>query len=252
VLDVGCGRGLLLIGAAKRLKSGRATGVDLWQAEDLSGNRPDVPLKNAALEGVAERVVVETADMRRLPFPDASFDVVVSRAAIHNLYKAPDRAAAIREIARALKPGASAVISDIRHHPEYVRTSQQSGCKDTVAPTRRSCRCSVRLSHSIAAARHDVRRERRLKGKLGVDRELFCGGSRASDNMFNPSLVPPRVMEFSCPSSSKTHRPRPSPRSDVLPVRATPRPPRLGSARGSTARPASGRRWDGSRSCTSP
>src|SRR5882672_5754816 len=54
VLDVGCGRGLLLIGAAKRLKSGRATGVDLWQAEDLSGNRPDVPLKNAALEGVAE------------------------------------------------------------------------------------------------------------------------------------------------------------------------------------------------------
>jgi SAM-dependent methyltransferase len=130
VLDVGCGRGLLLIGAAKRLKSGRATGVDLWQAEDLSGNRPDVPLRNAALEGVAERVVVETADMRRLPFPDASFDVVVSRAAIHNLYKAPDRAAAIREIARVLKPGASAVISDIRHHPEYVRTFQQSGCKE--------------------------------------------------------------------------------------------------------------------------
>jgi SAM-dependent methyltransferase len=129
VLDVGCGRGLLLIGAAKRLPKGRATGVDLWQAEDLSGNRPEVPLKNAALEGVAERIRVETADMRRLPFPDASFDVVVSRAAIHNLYNAPDRAAAIREIARVLKPGGTAVISDIRHHPEYARTFQQSGCR---------------------------------------------------------------------------------------------------------------------------
>ena len=130
VLDVGCGRGLLLIGAAKRLKSGRATGVDIWQARDLSGNRPEAPLKNAEIEGVSERVQVETADMRRLPFPDASFDVVVSMAAIHNLDQAPDRAAAIREIARVLKPGASAVISDIRHHAQYLRTFQQSGCKE--------------------------------------------------------------------------------------------------------------------------
>src|SRR6185436_5889430 len=32
VLDVGCGRGLLLIGAAKRLTTGSAVGIDLWQA----------------------------------------------------------------------------------------------------------------------------------------------------------------------------------------------------------------------------
>jgi arsenite methyltransferase len=31
VLDVGCGRGLMLVGAAKRLTSGRAIGIDLWQ-----------------------------------------------------------------------------------------------------------------------------------------------------------------------------------------------------------------------------
>ncbi len=35
VLDVGCGRGLLLIGAAKRLTTGKAVGVDIWNAEDL-------------------------------------------------------------------------------------------------------------------------------------------------------------------------------------------------------------------------
>src|SRR3954466_10476079 len=38
VLDVGCGLGLFLIGAAKRLSTGRAIGIDKWQQEDLSGN----------------------------------------------------------------------------------------------------------------------------------------------------------------------------------------------------------------------
>ena len=36
VLDVGTGRGLLLIGAAKHLTTGHATGIDIWNAEDLS------------------------------------------------------------------------------------------------------------------------------------------------------------------------------------------------------------------------
>ena len=130
VLDVGCGRGLILVGAAHKVPRGSAVGVDIWQAEDLSGNRPEVPLRNAALEGVADRVQVETADMRKLPFPDNSFDVVVSRAAIHNLYSAADRAAAIREIARVLKPGGRAVIDDIRHHPEYHATFASAGCPE--------------------------------------------------------------------------------------------------------------------------
>jgi arsenite methyltransferase len=52
VLDVGCGRGLMLIGAAKRLTTGLATGIDIWQAEDLSGNRPEATLENAARERV--------------------------------------------------------------------------------------------------------------------------------------------------------------------------------------------------------
>ncbi len=51
VLDVGCGRGLLLIGAAKRLTTGKALGVDIWNVEDLSGNRPEATLENARLEG---------------------------------------------------------------------------------------------------------------------------------------------------------------------------------------------------------
>jgi arsenite methyltransferase len=130
VLDVGCGRGLMLVGAARRLSTGKATGIDIWQAVDLSGNRPEATLENARREGVAERVEVRTADMRQLPFPDASFDVVVSCAAIHNLPDRGDREQAVREIARVLKPDGRAVIADIRHLGDYADTLTKHGCAD--------------------------------------------------------------------------------------------------------------------------
>jgi ubiquinone/menaquinone biosynthesis C-methylase UbiE len=128
VLDVGCGRGLMLIGAAKRLTTGTASGIDLWQAEDLSGNRPEATMGNAVSEGVADRVDVQTADMRKIPFPDATFDVVVSCSAIHNIYDVPGRRQAIAEIARVLKPGGEAVIDDIRHGREYAAGFAANGC----------------------------------------------------------------------------------------------------------------------------
>jgi SAM-dependent methyltransferase len=127
VLDVGCGRGLLLIGAARRLTTGKAIGVDIWQSEDLSGNRPEATLENAQIEGVAERVEVKTADARQLPFPDASFDVVVSNIALHNIYKAAERQQAVREIARVLKPGGRVAIMDIQYTAEYARVLRESG-----------------------------------------------------------------------------------------------------------------------------
>lgn len=134
VLDVGCGRGLLLIGAAKRLTTegggggGSAAGIDLWQQEDLSDNRPEATLENARLEGVAERVEVRTADMQKIPFEDASFDTVLSMNAIHNIYSAPGRATAIAEICRVLKPGGTALIVDILHIREYAAALRAGGC----------------------------------------------------------------------------------------------------------------------------
>jgi ubiquinone/menaquinone biosynthesis C-methylase UbiE len=127
VLDVGCGRGLLLVAAARRLTTGKAVGVDLWQAADLSGNRPEATLENARREGVADRVEVRDGDARKLPFADGSFDTVVSNVALHNIPDAAGREAAVREIARVLRPGGHVLISDIQHTAAYAHTLADCG-----------------------------------------------------------------------------------------------------------------------------
>jgi len=127
VLDVGCGLGLFLIGAAKRLSTGRAVGIDKWQQEDLSGNNAAGTLDNAMIEGVAGKVEVHTGDARKLPFDDASFDVVLSSMALHNIYNADERQTAVREIARVLKPGGRVLIVDLRHTRQYAATLRDSG-----------------------------------------------------------------------------------------------------------------------------
>jgi arsenite methyltransferase len=131
VLDVGCGRGLLLIGAAQRLKSGRAVGVDLWRGLELSGNRAEATLENARRAGVAERVEVQDSDARQLPFADASFDVVVSSLVLHNIPGQEGRRQAVREIARVLKPGGHVALLDMRHTLDYAHVLRECGFVDS-------------------------------------------------------------------------------------------------------------------------
>jgi len=121
VLDVGCGRGLLLIGAAKRLKSGKAFGIDIWKSEDQTDNTPDAPLQNAQRAGVADRVEIKTGDARRIPFADQSFDVVVSHWVIHNIEEQHERSAALHEIWRVLKPEGVLALADISGVEDYAK-----------------------------------------------------------------------------------------------------------------------------------
>lgn len=126
-LDVGCGRGLLLLAAAQRAPQGKAVGIDIWSQVDLSGNRPEATLENARRAGVADRVEVHNADAQKLPFADASFDAIVSSLVLHNIPNREGRRQAVREIARVLKPGGRVALLDLRHTSDYVEVLQQNG-----------------------------------------------------------------------------------------------------------------------------
>jgi arsenite methyltransferase len=127
VLDVGCGRGAVLIAVAKRLKESKIVGIDLWRSIDQTGNAAEVTKSNCDLEGVTARVEIVTGDMCKLPFTDHSMDVVVSSLAIHNVREADERSKAIDEMWRVLSPGGKLRIVDIRHTRNYAERLKTLG-----------------------------------------------------------------------------------------------------------------------------
>jgi SAM-dependent methyltransferase len=131
VLDLGCGRGAVLLAAAKLVPNGRATGVDIWRA-DQTDNSQDNTLRNAVIEGVADRVEVHTANITALPFDDNSFDVITSSLVIHNIPDQEGREKAIAEAVRVLRPGGRMVLVDLRNTGQYAHQLQALGCRDVV------------------------------------------------------------------------------------------------------------------------
>lgn len=129
VLDLGCGRGAVLLTAAKLLPNGRAVGVDIWRA-DQTDNSSDNTLRNAAIEGVADRVEVRTADITDLPYDDGHFDVILSSLVVHNISNRDDRTKAISEAARVLRPGGRLVLVDIFFTNHHVRQLRRLGWTD--------------------------------------------------------------------------------------------------------------------------
>ena len=114
ILDLGCGRGAVLLMAAQHLATGRAVGVDLWRTVDQSGNSAEATRRNAVAEGVADRIELHTGDMRALPLEGDSFDLVLSSLAIHNIGGRAGREKAISEGVRVLRPGGRLMIADVR------------------------------------------------------------------------------------------------------------------------------------------
>jgi SAM-dependent methyltransferase len=100
VLDVGCGDGALVRAAVSR--GAEATGVD-----------PDPAMLSAARECAASagvRATFQEGRIERLPFPDASFDIVT---AVTVLCFVSNAGAAVREMARVLRPGGRLIIGEL-------------------------------------------------------------------------------------------------------------------------------------------
>jgi ubiquinone/menaquinone biosynthesis C-methylase UbiE len=104
VLDIGCGTGSLAIAAKGRVgPSGSVHGLDA-SPEMVARAR-----KKAGRAGVD--VAFTTGVVEALPFPDASFDAVLSTLMLHHLPRAA-REACAREIRRVLKPGGRVLAVD--------------------------------------------------------------------------------------------------------------------------------------------
>jgi arsenite methyltransferase len=124
VLDIGTGKGLLMIGAAKRLTSGKSFGIDIWNKSDLSKNSYEAAMQNAKLEGVKHKIEIKNADAQNIPFAANSFDYVLSNLCLHNIKTKEGRVKACQEIERTLKPGGIALISDFMYTKDYQKEFQ--------------------------------------------------------------------------------------------------------------------------------
>lgn len=133
-LDIGCGRGMVAIMVAVRHPDVPVVGIDLWRSVDQSGNSPAAARRNAADNGVADQIRFVTGDMTRLPYPDASFDLVTASLSIHNVRSREGRRTAIGEAVRVLAPGGTILIVDIRRTPEYVDDLHAAGLATTTRP----------------------------------------------------------------------------------------------------------------------
>ena len=116
VLDVGTGPGVLLMELARRRPDLRLTGVDVSSDMVVAAQRN--------LREYGPRASARVGDVTALPFPDRSFDTVVSSFSLHHW---EDPEAAVPELARVLRPGGRVLIYDFRRAPFEALTAAANG-----------------------------------------------------------------------------------------------------------------------------
>jgi demethylmenaquinone methyltransferase/2-methoxy-6-polyprenyl-1,4-benzoquinol methylase len=107
MLDLACGTGDLAFAAAALAPQGTVTGVD-------ASARMIERATHHRSQRSASNVRFQVGDMTALPFADGSIDAVTSGYGLRNV---PDHFAALREIARVLRPGGRLLTLDF-YRPE--------------------------------------------------------------------------------------------------------------------------------------
>src|SRR4051794_11510207 len=111
VLEVGPGTGYYSLDVATWVSPGGR--LDIF---DLQPEMLDHTMRRAAERGLAN-VVPTQGDARQLPYPDASFHAACLTAVLGEI---PDQDAALRELARVLKPGGRLVVGELVGDPHWV------------------------------------------------------------------------------------------------------------------------------------
>ena len=98
VLDIGCGTGELLVRLAAKYPAARLAGLD-----------PVPAMLDKARRKLSDKVELGVGWANDLPWPDASFDLVVSCNMFHYITHPVE---AVQEMERVLRPGGKIVITD--------------------------------------------------------------------------------------------------------------------------------------------
>lgn len=106
LLDIACGPGIVSTFFARH--AARVTGLDIVPAMIERA-------RSYAAEQGLDNVDFALGSCTALPFPDASFDVVVTRFSFHHFV---EPAAALAEMKRVAKPGGTVVVTDVAPRPD--------------------------------------------------------------------------------------------------------------------------------------
>lgn len=151
LLDVACGTG-------RRLPEKKRGGPQLAVGVDLEREM----LRRGAQSGRAKCFVA--ADMRVLPVPDDTFDIVWCRLAIGHT---PDLHAVYREFARVVARGGTVIVTDF--HPTAVEAGHRRTFRDETG-------CTVEVKH-ITHLTDDHRRAAAAHALQLTHAEDFCVGA---------------------------------------------------------------------------
>jgi ubiquinone/menaquinone biosynthesis C-methylase UbiE len=175
VLDVGTGPARIPIALCRADPKVRVLGVD------LADSMLDRARENVRIAGLAGRIRCDRADAKVLPYPDGSFEAVVSNTIIHHI---PDPSPAFAEMARLVAPGGTLFVRDLARPIDLEELERLVACYAGSEPD--AARALFAASLHAALSREEVCE--RLRG-LDLDDE---GVAMTSDRHWTWTWVRPR------------------------------------------------------------